>query len=68
MDEEKYININCTYMNNQKYLNPAMRSFLINWMQEVCSDYMFKRLTFNYAVNYVDRYLSKIKNVSKEDF
>ena len=45
-----------------------MRSFLINWMQEVSSDYMFKRLTFNYAVNYVDRYLLKVKNIKKEDF
>ena len=35
-----------------------MRAILIDWMMEVCSDYLFKRETFHLSVNFVDRYLS----------
>jgi cyclin E len=43
-----------------------MRAILLDWMQEVCSDYLLKRETFYYAVNYVDRYLSVTPNVEKK--
>lgn len=48
------------YQNN---ISSRMRTVLLDWMQEVCSDYLFKRETFHYAVNYVDRYLSVIPNI-----
>ena len=43
-----------------------MRSILLDLMQEVCSDYLLKRETFYYSVNFVDRYLSVIPNIEKK--
>lgn len=41
----------------------TMRAILLDWIQEVCSDYLFKRETFHYAINYVDRYLSSVFHI-----
>lgn len=55
------------YMENcQSHLKWKMRSILLDWMQEVCSDYLLKRETFYYAANYVDRYLSCTPNIEKK--
>lgn len=53
--------------NAQPNLKWKMRSILLDWMQEVCSDYLLKRETFYYAVNYVDRYLSAVPAVEKKN-
>ena len=45
------------YLKKQKQLNPKMRLILLDWMMEVCEEFMLKRETFYTAVNYVDRYL-----------
>jgi len=37
-----------------------MRLILINWLMEVSTEFMFKRDTFYCAVNYIDRYMSKV--------
>ena len=44
-----------------------MRAVLLDWIQEVCSDYLFKRETFHYAVNYVDRYLSAVQHIELKE-
>lgn len=49
----------------QKHLKWQMRAILLDWMQEVCSDYLFKRETFHMAANFVDRYLSVKDNIEK---
>ena len=38
-----------------------MRKILVNWLQEVNTEFQFKRETMYLAVNYLDRYLSKVK-------
>ncbi len=35
-----------------------MRALLINWLNDVCADFLFKRDTYYLAVNYFDRYMS----------
>lgn len=42
-----------------------MRSILIDWMMEVCMEFMLKRQTFSTSVFFVDRYLSIVRNVPK---
>ena len=42
-----------------------MRTILIDWMMEVCMEFMLKRQTFSVSVIFVDRYLSIVKNVPK---
>lgn len=49
----------------QNHINSLMRTILMDWMMEVCSEFTLKRETFHLAVNYVDRYLSKVKHIEK---
>jgi hypothetical protein len=49
----------------QRNLKWQMRAILLDWMSEVCSDYLFKRETFHIALNYVDRYLSSKADIEK---
>lgn len=41
-----------------------MRAQLLDWLMEVSANFLFHRRTFQAAVNFVDRYLSKCE----EDF
>jgi len=49
----------------QPHLTYMMRAILFDWMMEVCSEFRLKRETFHCAANYVDRYLSNTRNISK---
>lgn len=51
---------------SQANLKWEMRAILVDWMTQVCSDHLFKRETLFYSVNFLDRFLSKEKNVKKE--
>ena len=55
------------FLLKQVHINKMMRAILIDWMMEVCTEYQLKRETFFLSVNYVDRYLSKILNVPKQE-
>ena len=48
-------------------LQPRMRAILIEWMMEVCEDKQFNEEVFFLAINYLDRFLSKVK-VKKSRF
>ena len=52
----------------QNYINLNMRSILLNWLMQVSYDFKFKRDTYYYAMNYVDRYLSKNVDIRKEKY
>ena len=52
---------------HQRNIVWTMRAILLDWMQEVCSDYLFKRETFHYAINYVDRYLTIVHHIEVKD-
>lgn len=43
-----------------------MRAILMDWMIEVCSEYVMKRDSYYLAVAYVDCYLSK-KSITKAE-
>jgi len=63
---EKYYAPDAHYFNNQQpHLNWLMRGILLNWLTEVCFDFMFKRDTYYLAINYIDRYLSKTQGIKK---
>ena len=47
------------YMTNQPDLKPTMRSILIDWMIQACIKFKLADDTQYYAIQYVDRYLSK---------
>lgn len=48
------------YMNNQTYVNPRMRSILVDWLVDVADEYKLKDETLFLCVSYVDRYCGQI--------
>lgn len=50
-----------TYLSRHPVLTPVVRAILLDWMMEVCQEFLLKRETFYLAQNYVDRYLSLVR-------
>lgn len=48
------------YMKRQQDITASMRSILVDWLVEVSEEYKLHRETLFLAVNYIDRFLSKI--------
>ena len=46
-------------------LMPRMRAILLDWIIEVCEVYRLHRETFYLAVDFIDRYLSTLKEMPK---
>lgn len=46
-------------------LQPRMRAILVDWLNEVCEVYKLHRETLYLAIDYVDRYLTKVTDVQK---
>lgn len=64
--EETNYALNPHYLSQkQKHVKWQMRSILLDWIQEVCSDYLFKRETFYFTVSYVDRFLDAKIDIEK---
>lgn len=53
------------FQKTQNNINSLMRTILMDWMMEVCSEFTLKRETFHLSISYVDRYLSKVKNIER---
>ena len=49
-------------------ISPYMRAVLLDWMNEVLSEFAAKRTTFYLAVNFVDRFLAVNNEVQKGYF
>jgi len=69
---EYLIGIEKNYAADPYYLEGSeftwgMRLILLDWLMEVSTEFQFKRECFYYSVNYIDRYLSKVRNVSKDN-
>ena len=52
----------------QPHVTQYMRAVLLDWMMEVCSEFMLKRETFHMAVNHLDRFLMSYGPVQKNEF
>lgn len=46
-------------------IQPRMRAILLDWLIEVCDVYKLHRETYYLAVDYIDRYLSGPRKISK---
>jgi hypothetical protein len=51
---------NPAYIKQQKDITPSMRSILVDWLVEVSEEYNLHTETLYLAVNYTDRFLSKM--------
>ncbi len=48
------------YMRKQQDITSNMRYILVDWLVEVCDEYKLNRDTLHLAVNYIDRFLSRM--------
>nr|CAD7263788.1 unnamed protein product [Timema shepardi] len=48
------------------YLQARMRSILLDWLIEVCEVYKLHRETYHLTMDFIDRYLSKMRNIPKQ--
>lgn len=53
------------YLEAHPDLNPGMRAIMVDWMMEVCQEFLLKRETLHLAVSYVDRFLSRTRDCHK---
>lgn len=64
-DERASLNRSANMFNNHPGLQPRMRAILLDWLIEVCEVYKLHRETYYLTIDYLDRYLSKKQNISK---
>lgn len=62
-ENELYFLRNKDYMSVQQFIEPVMRSLLLDWMMDICNHFKFKRNTYHSAYILIDLYLSKVRNV-----
>ena len=64
-DEVAYKTTKYRIVNNQSHVTWIMRAILLDWIQQVCSEYTFKRETFHLACGYIDSFLSARRDVER---
>lgn len=64
-DERASLDRDASMFGNHSGLQPRMRAILLDWLIEVCEVYKLHRETYYLTVDYLDRYLTAKKNVSK---
>lgn len=64
-DEKASLERDANMFDNHPGLQPRMRSILLDWLKEVCEVYKLHRETCSLTADYLDRYLSKKSNISK---
>jgi hypothetical protein len=65
LSRESYYLPDHEYITRHPKLKPDYRSILLDWIMELCEEFAFKRDTFHYTVNYLDRFLSHARGVTK---
>ncbi|CAF0823763.1 unnamed protein product [Didymodactylos carnosus] len=53
------------FLDQHPALQAKIRSVLLDWLMEVSEVYHLHRETYHLAIDYIDRYLSNVKNVPK---
>lgn len=64
-DERASLERESSMFQNHPGLQPRMRAILLDWLIEVCEVYKLHRETYYLTVDYLDRYLTARKDVSK---
>jgi hypothetical protein len=57
-----------SFDSRQPYISPMMRTILLDWMMEVCSEFTLKRETFHKSVYYVDKFIASYPGIRKQEF
>jgi hypothetical protein len=67
IEKEKEYTLEPNFLLQHPNFKSEFRVMLLDWLMELCEEFAFKRDTFHYAVNYIDRYLSCCMEVEKDD-
>ena len=68
LENERYRSNPYYFSTKQLLLSPLMRAVLFDWMMEVSHSFRLRRETYYLAVLAVDRYLSLVANIRKEEY
>lgn len=68
LEMENEYNPDPDYIENQPNIKVDHRAVLVDWLMELCEEFAFKRDTFHYTVNYIDRFLSVKPHIEKKKF
>ena len=63
-----YYPVSNYFGSKQPHVSQHMRAVLLDWMMEVCSEFMLKRETFHMAASHLDRFLMSFGPVQKNEF
>ena len=64
-DEKASLSRDVNMFDDHPGLQPRMRAILLDWLIEVCEVYKLHRETYYLTIDYIDRYLTTKKNISK---
>jgi hypothetical protein len=68
IESERYRSNPYYFNTKQPLLSPLMRAILFDWMMEVSYSFRLRRETYYLAVLSVDRYLSVVADIRKEEY
>lgn len=68
IENERYRSNAYYFTSKQPLLSPLMRAILFDWMMEVSCSFRLRRETYYLGVLTVDRYLSVVSNIRKEEY
>ena len=68
LESERYRSNPYYFDTKQPLLSPLMRAILFDWMMEVSYSFRLRRETYYLAVLAVDRYLSVVADIRKEEY
>lgn len=67
IEKEKEYTLEPNFLLQHPNFKSEYRVMLLDWLMELCEEFAFKRDTFHYAVNYIDRYLSCGMEIEKDE-
>ena len=67
VENEKDYFLEPNFLMQHPNLKIEYRIMLLDWLMQLCEEFGFKRDTFHYSVNYIDRYISFCLEIEKDD-
>eukprot|EP00050_Salpingoeca_kvevrii_P001481 m.170969 g.170969 ORF g.170969 m.170969 type:complete len:456 (+) comp10382_c4_seq1:245-1612(+) len=62
--ERQYL-VNPVYLERHPQITPRMRALVLDWLIEICEEFLMHRETYYMALSYFDRFLSTATNIPK---
>jgi hypothetical protein len=68
LEEEKKFLLPSDFMRNQKHITEKMRAYLVDWLIELHFKFKMWTETLYVAIGIMDHYLTRVDDLTKEEF